>query len=139
MPHLTYHWSSFFGSKKILPALDKKLYRSSDCQFNEIITHEHTSWNCKHKKNQILVFSFHVERYDEIRCYMYWNGGGIRFCETDFIHILPELFVSEFKNNSKFKMDEKVKKYDIYNKNEYINETLFSLMYSLNFKNSQKK
>eukprot|EP01084_Bolivina_argentea_P163417 284302_1 len=39
----------------------------------------------------------------------------------------------------RFKMDEKEQKYDIYNKNENINETLLSMMDSLNIKKSQRK
>jgi len=39
-----------------------------------------------------MTFSFHVEAEDNIRCYMYANGGMMRFMPEDIINVLPKFF-----------------------------------------------
>jgi len=50
-------------------------------------------------KGGTIVFSFHVESTDEIRCYMYVNGQACRFLADDVRLVLPTLFDMEYADN----------------------------------------
>ena len=45
-----------------------------------------------------MTFSFHVEFEDEIRCYMFVNGGMMRFLPRDIIDVMPIFFDKTHKN-----------------------------------------
>ena len=46
-----------------------------------------------------LTFSFHVKSKTEIRCYLYHNGGVMRFMPRDIVDVLPLLFDEDFGDN----------------------------------------
>ena len=49
-----------------------------------------------------LTLSFHVESADEIRCYLFVNGGMMRFFPQDVIDVLPRFFDPKFGNNDEW-------------------------------------
>lgn len=49
-----------------------------------------------------MTLSFHAESVDEIRCYLFVNGGMMRFMPQDIISILPKLFDPEFSDNAEW-------------------------------------
>eukprot|EP01084_Bolivina_argentea_P018151 33842_1 len=49
-----------------------------------------------------MTLSFHVESSDEIKCYLYWKGGFIRFLPDDVISLLPLLFNAKVDGNKEF-------------------------------------
>merc|ERR1712087_548179 len=49
-----------------------------------------------------LTMSFHVESADEIRCYMFVNGGMMRFFPQDIIDVLPGFFDPAFGDNAEW-------------------------------------
>merc|ERR1712228_260419 len=53
-------------------------------------------------KGAALTLSFHVESEDEIRCYLFLNGQGIRFFPEDIKLLLPQFFDSEYLDNATF-------------------------------------
>jgi len=53
-------------------------------------------------KGGTLLFSFHVESEDEIRCYVYVNGQAFRFLPKDIRIVFPSLFDMEWDNNKKW-------------------------------------
>eukprot|EP01083_Nonionella_stella_P168008 566068_1 len=45
-----------------------------------------------HCKQGTLTLSFHVKRETVIKCYLFWNGGMMRFMPDDIKNVLPQLF-----------------------------------------------
>ena len=45
-----------------------------------------------HCKSSLLTLSFQVIQYNEIHCYLYWNGQMIRFLPSDMKQLLPRIF-----------------------------------------------
>ena len=60
-------------------------------------------------EGQLFNLEFQIERFDEIRLYLYWGYQSIRLQPSDFWEILPRLFhkKDEWEINRKFKTDEK--------------------------------
>merc|ERR1712013_97354 len=56
-----------------------------------------------------LTLSFHVEGADEIRCYLFVNGGMMRFMPKDVIDFLPGFFAADFADNAKWAESEDAK------------------------------
>merc|ERR1712129_140255 len=56
-----------------------------------------------------LTLSFHVESADEIRCYLFVNGGMMRFFAQDGIDFLPGFFAADFADNAKWAESEDAK------------------------------
>eukprot|EP01084_Bolivina_argentea_P106124 190013_1 len=48
----------------------------------------------------LLVLSFHVLSADQIRAYLYWNGGVMRFFAEDVLCLLPSFFVDNKENKA---------------------------------------
>merc|ERR1712244_193139 len=40
----------------------------------------------------MMTFSFHVHSEEEIKCYLYYMGGVMRFMSDDLLDVLPLLF-----------------------------------------------
>eukprot|EP01084_Bolivina_argentea_P230362 388594_1 len=55
-------------------------------------------------KGSLLTMSIYAETSDIIKCYLYWNGGGMRFFPEDIATVLPQIFNMEWNNdeNQKF-------------------------------------
>jgi len=58
---------------------------------------------------QALTLSFHVESADEIRCYLFVNGGMMRFMPEDLIDFLPGFFAVDFADNAKWATSDEAK------------------------------
>ena len=56
---------------------------------------------------KLITFSFHCEKKDQIKCYMYWNGQCVRFYPQDIIQIFKYMFVPKqyerFKQSKNWK------------------------------------
>ncbi len=52
--------------------------------------------------NNLMTFSYHVESWNEIRCYFFRNQQICRFFTTDVINVLPLLFDEDSFNDYKF-------------------------------------
>eukprot|EP01084_Bolivina_argentea_P268389 455841_1 len=74
----------YFASSKafLLPNLNSK---------QQIIT-SNTACN-------IITLSFHIEETDNIKCYLYYMGGMMRFFLTDIVDVLPLLFHPDAKSS----------------------------------------
>merc|ERR1712154_513886 len=57
----------------------------------------------------IMVLSFHVESYNEIRCYIYMNGQVLRFLPEDIALVLPQFFDESFGDNKDFPTSDQAK------------------------------
>eukprot|EP01084_Bolivina_argentea_P246600 412679_1 len=64
----------------------------------------------------LFTLSFQVDRADEVRCYVWWDGKCVRLHTEDFWNVLPYLFIQEdpekwkwAKKNKQFVNDEKMK------------------------------
>ena len=49
-----------------------------------------------------MTLSFHVESADEIRCYLFVEGGVMRFLPQDIIEVVPRFFDPEFGDNARW-------------------------------------
>eukprot|EP01084_Bolivina_argentea_P230363 388595_1 len=67
-------WGIYASQACILPKLDESLGS---------LTRAHGS---------LLTLSIHAQASDIIKCYLYWNGGGIRFFPRDIVTVLPQIF-----------------------------------------------
>eukprot|EP01083_Nonionella_stella_P020917 58011_1 len=47
---------------------------------------------------QLMTFMFNVEKRDEIKCYLVWNGQTMRFNGDNMINVLPKLFADSDQN-----------------------------------------
>ena len=56
-----------------------------------------------------MTLSFHVEREDEIRCYLSVQGTSMRFFPQDIIDVLPTFFDAEFGDNAQWTQSETTK------------------------------
>merc|ERR1719361_2456929 len=56
-----------------------------------------------------IVLSFHCLSTEEIRCYLYMNGQGMRFMPEDICHLLPIFFDPEFEDNKKWATSKEAK------------------------------
>eukprot|EP01083_Nonionella_stella_P102604 291972_1 len=56
-----------------------------------------------------MVFSFHVHSKDEMKVYLYYNGGMMRFFGEDVINVLPLFFDDTFGDNKEFMNSKKIK------------------------------
>eukprot|EP01084_Bolivina_argentea_P214191 363677_1 len=46
---------------------------------------------------QIMCLSFHIDAEDDVKCYLYYNGGMMRFFGNDIFDVLPRFFVDDEK------------------------------------------
>eukprot|EP01084_Bolivina_argentea_P195999 336085_1 len=56
-------------------------------------------------KGEMLTVSFHVQSEEEIRCYLYLNGGMARFMPQDIMDFLCPAFIENEKNSDFIKSD----------------------------------
>ena len=57
-----------------------------------------------------MTFSYHVREADDIKCYLLWSGQCARFYPQDIIDVLPQLFVSNKYENTKFIQSQEAKR-----------------------------
>eukprot|EP01084_Bolivina_argentea_P243359 407990_1 len=76
---------------------------------------------------QLMTFMFMVERMDNIKCYVVWNGESMRFHGEHISQVLPNLFISS-EENVKFKDSVQANKLGIIF-NENTRDTKFETFY----------
>ena len=55
-----------------------------------------------------LTLSFHVERVNQIRCYLWWDGAFVRLEPSDLQNLLPIWFELEWRSNAQFGKDAEI-------------------------------
>ena len=58
----------------------------------------------------LVTFCFHAKGKKEIRSYLYWNGGSLRFYPEDIVNVLPALFDNNYDDNKLFTASDEVKR-----------------------------
>eukprot|EP01083_Nonionella_stella_P199338 731035_1 len=79
-----------------------------------------------------MVFSFHVHSKDEMKVYLYYNGGMMRFFGEDVINVLPLFFDDTLPGNKEFLNGQKI--IEISKKLQFVDSKFESFM---NFVNKQ--
>eukprot|EP01084_Bolivina_argentea_P294264 506268_1 len=59
--------------------------------------------------NNLITFSYHIESWNEMRCYLFHNQQMSRFYTEDIINVLPSLFDEDSFNNYAFTYSDQLK------------------------------